>query len=154
MKHALVIIIAALLFAGCKSKRQLTAESAVAVDSVALSERHRAMAVLSSAISTASLDFDTLEVSIEPQPAAMGDLPPRVRVRAVGGRLAATQSRSRDSIEAFNSLDTVAFRRSSAETRSEHSATTRLYNPPDGTVAVVVAILAAAFLLFLLLRKK
>lgn len=48
----------------------------------------------------------------------------------------------------------VAYHQSATEASTEHTATTRLYNPPDGTMISVAALLAAAVLIWLFLRKR
>lgn len=60
----------------------------------------------------------------------------------------------RDSVEAFNRLDTVAYRQSAAETSTEHTATTRIYNPPDGTAVLIIALVIAGILFFICYRKR
>ena len=60
----------------------------------------------------------------------------------------------KDSVEAFNQLDTVAYKKSAAEASTEHTATTRLYIPPSGTAVAVVALIIAGVLIFIFLRKK
>ncbi len=57
-------------------------------------------------------------------------------------------------VEAYNSLDTVAYHQSAAEASTEYTATTRLYNSPDGTAVAVIALIIAGVLIYLFLRKK
>lgn len=60
----------------------------------------------------------------------------------------------RDSVEAYNSLDTVAYKQSAIEASTEHTATTRLYNPPNGTAAVIITILVIGCLVYVFCRTR
>ena len=104
-------------------------------------------------IRQASFDFDTLEVQVE-RPVAYAEKPEIVRLRAVKGRVISQRSAYRDSVEVFNRLDTVAYKTSAVKTSTEHSATTRLYNPPSGTAILVAAIVIAGVVVYLFLRKR
>ena len=42
----------------------------------------------------------------------------------------------------------VAYKQSDAETSTEHTATMRLYNPPDGTAVLVIALIIAGILFY------
>ena len=57
-------------------------------------------------------------------------------------------------VENYNCIDTVAYHQSAVESSAEHSATTRLYNPPSGTAVAVVALIIAGVLIYIFLRKK
>ncbi|MGM9856526.1 MAG: hypothetical protein ACI30Y_01815 [Candidatus Limisoma sp.] len=54
----------------------------------------------------------------------------------------------RESVEAFNQHDTVAYKKSADEASTEHTATTRLYNPPDGTAVAIITILVIVCLIY------
>ena len=152
MRTLIFIIILAIL-TGCKSQKQVVSDKSLDIDSVAYSEHHRTIAVIDSAIRSTSFDFDTLEVNVE-RPSAYTEKPEVIRLKAVKGRVINQRRVHRDSVEAFNRLDTVAYRQSAAESSTEHTATTRLYNPPDGTATVIITILVIGGLIYVFYRKR
>lgn len=151
--RSIILILLLALISSCRSQKSLQSDKSVAVDSIARSEHHRSIAVIDSVVRSTSFDFDTLEVLVE-RPSSLADAPEIIRLKAVKGRVIARQSAYRDSVEAFNRLDTVAYKKSAAEASTEHSATTRLYNPPDGTAVSIIALVIAGVLVYLFLRKK
>lgn len=157
MRSPIIIITLALTFCACKSHKDITSNQSVTTDSVARSEHHRTIAAIDSAIRHIDFCFDTLKINIE-RPYLVADTvctqSEIIRIKAVKGRVIDKRSVHRDSVEAFNRLDTVAYHQSAAETSTEHSATTRLYNPPDGTIIFVAAILAAGILIYLFLHRR
>ena len=162
--RSIIFILALSLLASCKSQKQVVSDKTLAVDSVARSEHHRTMAVIDSAIRNIDFSFDTLKINIErpylandtlgSQPSALGSQTEIIRIKAVRGRVINQRRVHRDSVEAFNRLDTVAYRQSAAESSTEHTATTRLYNPPDGTAVLIVALVIAGVLFFVCYRKR
>ncbi len=152
MRSLIFIIILAIL-TGCKSQKQVVSDKSLNIDSVARSEHHRTIAVIDSAIRSSSFDFDTLEVSVE-RPSAYAEKPEVIRLKAVKGRVINQRRVHRDSVEAFNRLDTVAYHQSAAEASTEHTATTRLYNPPDGTATVIITILVIGGLIYVSYLKR
>lgn len=155
--RSLIFIIALALITSCRSHKELQQDKSLAVDSVARSEHHRTIAVIDSAIRNIDFSFDTLKINIE-RPYSIGDTvacqSEIIRIKAVKGRVIDRRRVLRDSVEAFNRLDTVAYRQSAAETSTEHTATTRLYNPPDGTAAVIITILVIDCLIYVFYRKR
>ncbi len=155
--RSLIFIIALALITSCRSHKELQQDKSLAVDSVARSEHHRTIAVIDSAIRNIDFSFDTLKINIE-RPYSIGDTvacqSEIIRIKAVKGRVIDRRRVLRDSVEAFNRLDTVAYRQSAAETSTEHTATTRLYNPPDGTAAVIITILVIGCLIYVFYRKR
>ena len=151
--RSLIILLALALITSCRSHKELQQDKSLAADSIARSEHHRTIAVIDSAIRSTSFDFDTLEVSVE-RPTAYAEKPEVIRLKAVRGRVINQRRVHRDSVEAFNRLDTVAYRQSAAESSTEHTATTRLYNPPDGTAAVIITILVIGGLIYVFYRKR
>lgn len=149
----MIFLLALALITSCRSHKELQQDKSLAVDSIARSEHHRTIAVIDSAIRSTSFDFDTLEVSVE-RPTAYAEKPEVIRLKAVRGRVINQRRVHRDSVEAFNRLDTVAYRQSAAESSTEHTATTRLYNPPDGTAAVIITILVIGGLIYVFYRKR
>ena len=155
--RSLIFIIALALITSCRSHKELQQDKSLAVDSVARSEHHRTIAVIDSAIRNIDFSFDTLKINIE-RPYSIGDTvacqPEIIRIKAVKGRVIDRRRVQRNQVEAFNRLDTVAYRQSAAETSTEHTATTRLYNPPDGTAAVIITILVIGCLIYVFYRKR
>ncbi|PWB00296.1 hypothetical protein [Duncaniella muris] len=149
----MIFLLALALITSCRSHKELQQDKSLAADSIARSEHHRTIAVIDSAIRSTSFDFDTLEVSVE-RPTAYAEKPEVIRLKAVRGRVINQRRVHRDSVEAFNRLDTVAYRQSAAESSTEHTATTRLYNPPDGTAAVIITILVIGGLIYVFYRKR
>ena len=153
MRH-IIFIVALALLTGCKSHKNIVSDKSLEIDSVARSEHHRTIAVIDSIVRNIDFSFDTLKINIE-RPSVIAEQPPEIiRVTATKGRVIDRRRVYRDSVEAFNQLDTVAYKKSAAEASTEHTATTRLYNPPDGTAVAVVALIIAGVLIYLFLRKK
>lgn len=153
MRHLTIILFATCILAGCKSQKQFISSQSVATDSLAHSEHHRTIAVIDSAIRHSDFSFDTLKIEIE-RPTSVGEASEIIRLKAVKGRVIDRRQMFRDSVEAYNSLDTVAYKQSAIEASTEHSATTRLYNPPNGTAAVIITILVIGVLIWLFYRKR
>lgn len=155
--RSLIFILALALITSCRSHKELQQDKSLAVDSIARSEHHRTIAVIDSAIRNIDFSFDTLKINIE-RPYSIGDTvasqPEVIRIKAVKGRVIDRRRVHKDSVEAFNRLDTVAYRQSAAETSTEHTATTRLYNPPDGTAVMIIALVIAGILFFVCYRKR
>lgn len=151
--RSLIFIIALAILTGCKSQKQVVSDKSLDIDSVARSEHHRTIAVIDSAIRNIDFSFDTLKINIE-RPVENAERPEIIRLTATKGRVIDRRSVHRDSVEAFNRLDTVAYRQSAAESSTEHTATTRLYNPPDGTAAVIITILVIGCLIYVFYRKR
>lgn len=155
--RSIIFILALALITSCRSHKELQQDKSLAVDSVARSEHHRTIAVIDSAIRNIDFSFDTLKINIE-RPYLIGDTvacqPEIIRIKAVRGRVIDRRRVHRDSVEAFNRLDTVAYHQSAAETSTEHTATTRLYNPPDGTAVLIIALVIAGIIFFVCYRKR
>ncbi len=149
----IIFIVAIALLTGCKSHKDIVSDKSLDIDSIARSEHHRTIAVIDSAIRHSDFSFDSLKIVIE-RPTSVGKAPEVIRLKAVKGRVIDRRRVYRDSVEAFNQLDTVSYKKSAAEASTEHTATTRLYNPPDGTLISVFAILIAGILVYLFYRKK
>lgn len=155
--RSLIFILALALITSCRSHKDLQQDKSLAVDSIARSEHHRTIAVIDSAIRNIDFSFDTLKINIE-RPYSISDTvacqPEIIRIKAVKGRVIDRRRVHKDSVEAFNRLDTVAYHQSAAETSTEHTATTRLYNPPDGTAVMIIALIIAGILFFVCYRKR
>lgn len=151
--RSLIFILALSLLASCKSHKEVVSDKSLDIDSVARSEHHRTIAVIDSAIRNIDFSFDTLKINIE-RPVEYAEAPEIIRLTATRGRVIYRRRVHRDSVEAFNRLDTVAYHQSAAEASTEHTATTRLYNPPDGTAVLIVALVIAGVLFFVCYRKR
>ena len=150
--RSLIILFLTCALLGCKSQKNVVASQSVNTDSLAHSEHHRSLAVIDSLVRNIDFSFDSLKINIE-RPVEYAEAPEVVRLTAVRGRIIDRRSAHRDSVEAFNRLDTVAYRQSAAEASTERSATTRLYNPPDGTAVLVIALIIAGVLFYVFFRK-
>lgn len=155
--YLLFALAATAFLVGCRSHKEIVNDTSLSVDSVARSEHHRTTAVIDSLVRNIDFSFDTLKINIE-RPYSIGDTvacqPEIIRIKAVKGRVIDRRRVHRDSVEAFNRLDTVAYRQSAAETSTEHTATTRLYNPPDGTAVIIIALIIVGILFFVCYRKR
>ena len=150
----LLFVLAATTFlGGCRSHKEAVNNKSLNSDSIARSEHHRTIAVIDSAIRNIDFSFDTLKINIE-RPVEYAEAPEIIRLTATRGRVIDRRRVHRDSVEAFNRLDTVAYHQSAAETSTENTATTRLYNPPDGTAAVIITILVIGCLIYVFYRKR
>ena len=149
----MIFLLALALITSCRSHKELQQDKSLAVDSIARSEHHRTIAVIDSAIRNIDFSFDTLKINIE-RPVQYAEAPEVIRLTATKGRVIDRRSVHRDSVEDFNRLNTVAYHQSAAETSTEHTATTRLYNPPDGTAAVIITILVIGCLIYVFYRKR
>lgn len=129
------------------------ASQSVKTDSLAHSEHHRTIAVIDSAMRHIDFSFDTLTINIE-RPVEYAEAPEIIRVTATKGRVIDKRRVHRDSVEAYNQLDTVAYHQSAAEASTEHTATTRLYNPPNGTAVAIITILVTGCLIYVFFRKR
>ena len=151
--RSLIILFLTCALMGCKSQKNVVASQSVNTDSLAHSEHHRTIAVIDSVVRNIDFSFDTLKINIE-RPVQYAEAPEIVSLTAVRGRVIDRRSAHRDSVEDFNRLDTVAYHQSAAESSTEHSATTRLYNPPDGTAVLIIALVIAGVLFYVCYRKR
>lgn len=151
--RSLILIITLAILTGCKSQKQVVSDKSLDIDSIARSEHHRTIATIDSMMRSTSFDFDTLEVQIE-RPTAYAEKPEVIRLKAVKGRVMDKRRVQRNQVEAYNQLDTVAYKKSAAEASTEHTATTRLYNPPDGTAVAIITILVIGCLIYVFYRKR
>lgn len=151
--RTLIILFLTCALVGCKSQKKVVASQSVNTDSLAHSEHHRSIAVIDSVVRNIDFSFDTLKINIE-RPVEYAEAPEIIRLTATRGRVIDRRRAHRDSVEAFNRRDTVAYHQSAAESSTEHSATTRLYNPPDGTATVIITILVIGCLIYVFYRKR
>ena len=142
------------LITSCRSNKEVLVDTTQHTDSVARSETHRSIVTIDSLIRHTDFRFDTLNVTIE-RPSIIAEQPPEIiRLTAVKGRVVDRRKLQKNQLEDYNRLDTVAYKQSAVESSTEHTATTRIYNPPDGTAVAIIAIIIIAILIFLYFRKK
>ena len=139
-----------LILVSCRSHKELQSDIALSVDSVAQSSQHRTLALLDTMGTRFSLDFDTLEISVERQVATVPEI---VRIKAVKGRVDKHNTQYQAITETHNRLDTVAYKMSTTDSTTEHSATTRVYDPPK-TTSFLLVLLHIGGLAFLYLRSR
>lgn len=151
--RTLIILFLTCALVGCKSQKNVVASQSVNTDSLAHSEHHRSISVIDSVVRNIDFSFDTLKINIE-RPVQYAEAPEIIRLTATKGRVIDRRSSQRDCVEVFNRLDTVAYHQSAAESSTEHSATTRLYNPPDGTAVLINALVIAGILFYVFYRKR
>ena len=151
--RTLIILFLTCALVGCKSQKKVVASQSVNTDSLAHSEHHRSISVIDSVVRNIDFSFDTLKINIE-RPVEYAEAPEIIRVTATKGRVIDKRRVHRDSVEAYNQLDTVAYHQSAAEASTEHTATTRLYNPPDGTAVAIITILVIGCLIYVFYRKR
>lgn len=151
--RSLILLLALALITSCRSHKELQQDKSFAVDSVARSEHHRTIATIDSLMRSTTFDFDTLEVQVE-RPTAYAEKPEVIRLKATKGRVIDQRRVQRNQVEAYNQLDTVAYKKSAAEASTEHTATTRLYNPPNGTAVTIITILVIGCLIYVFYRKR
>lgn len=151
--RSLILLLALALITSCRSHKELQQDKSLAVDSVARSEHHRTIATIDSLMRSTTFDFDTLEVQVE-RPTAYAEKPEVIRLKATKGRVIDQRRVQRNQVEAYNQLDTVAYKKSAAEASTEHTATTRIYNPPNGTAVAIITILVIGCLIYVFYRKR
>lgn len=148
------------VLASCRSQKAVQKDVALTADTLAASAQHHTTATLDSAFARLSLDFDTLDITIERETPALPidtfALPRKetVKLRAVKGNLTDTRARHRQLAEHHQSRDTLAYRLTSADRSAEHTATTRLYDPPNTTAVIILSILMIGCLIIVLYRKR
>lgn len=152
-RHLVLFFALAATLTGCRSNQEVVNDTSLSVDSIVRSAHHRSIVCIDSAVRRLDFDFDTLNVEIQ-RPSSVAEAPEVIRLKAVRGRVIDQRRVHRDSVEAFNRLDTVAYHQSAAETSTEHTTTTRLYNPPDGTAMFVITIFMIGGLLYVFYRKR
>ncbi|MCH5331863.1 MAG: hypothetical protein J1E33_05600 [Alistipes sp.] len=135
------IILPMLAICSCRSNKESVVDNSRAVDSVARSATHRSFASLDSLMANIDFRFDTLKVNIE-RPSLIADAPPEViRLTAINGRVVDQKRLNSYRVEEYNRADTVSYKQSAARSSTQTSATTRLYNPPDGTAVAIIGII-------------
>ena len=106
--RSLILLLALALITSCRSHKKLQNNSTLEVDSVARSEHHRTIAVIDSIVRNIDFSFDTLKINIE-RPVEYAEAPQIIRLTAIRGRVIDKRRVHRDSVEAYNQLDTVAY---------------------------------------------
>lgn len=167
------------LCASCSTHKQAQKNIAITTDSTQRSDKHRTFLLADSVVQQLNLSFDTLEITIErprldtvaiaPEiPCQRGqktslfglcrvqpelDARQVVKLRAVKGTLTNDRQHHRNIIDTHRQLDTVAYHQATADKSMEHTATTRIYQPPSGTIIILVSLLLVATFVFIRFRK-
>ena len=139
MRHLIFFFVLALI-TSCRSQKNLQSDTTISVDSVAQSSIHRTTAVLDSMGTRFNFDFDTLTISVARQVATIPEI---IRLKAVKGSVSKNNTQYQAITETHNRLDTLAYKMSTSEQTTEHSATTRIYDPPNASGLVLLLIIAA-----------
>lgn len=156
LAYVLIFTAPCLLLGGCKSKKDIVASGSVDIDSLCMGKSSGYILKIDTAIRRLNFTFDTLDIAIERQVAA--DTTHRVRIRAVKGSVIDNRKQVANDIEGYNRLDTVAYKRASATSRAEHTATTSIAEPPNTTlifsaIGCVIIIVVGVFV-YLRHRRK
>lgn len=143
------------LFPSCRAKKEIAVSERTGIDSIAATQSSGYIFRIDSAIGRISLAFDTLDIAIERQVAA--DTTARIRIRAVKGFVIAGRRQTTNDIRGYNRLDSVAYKRVSATSTAEHSATASIAELPDTTLVFAVigglAVIVSAMLVYLKRRR-
>jgi len=120
------------LFSSCRAKKEIAVSEKADIDSTASIHTSGYILKIDTALRRINFAFDTLDIAIERQVAA--DTVHRVRIRAVKGSVIDNRKQIVNDIEGYNRLDTVAYKRATATSRTEHTATTSVAEPPNTTL--------------------
>lgn len=133
---AYILIFTALC--SCKAKKDIVASNTADTDSTASIRTSGYTHRIDSAMRRLSFTFDTLDITIHrhaPDTLGSSAIPTEtVRIRAIGGHIDDRRKQIRDDIAGYNRLDTVAYKRATATSRAEHTATTTAAEPPNTTL--------------------
>ncbi len=133
MKRLLAyILIFTALLTSCRAKKEISVSDKVDIDSTASIHTSGYILKIDTALRRINFAFDTLDIAIERQVAA--DTTERVRIRAVKGSVIDNRKQIVNDIEGYNRLDTVAYKRATATSRAEHTATTSVADLPNTTL--------------------
>ncbi len=149
--RSLTLLALVFLLASCRSQKEAQSQKAVAVDSLARSAQHRTIIQTDSIASRLNFNFDTLTVTIERQ---VAEVPEIVKIRAVGGKIVRSKEQNKLAADHAERLDTLAYKLASSEATSEHTATTRVYDPPNATIIVLASLLLLCGAAYFFFRRK
>lgn len=135
----------------CKSKKEVLVDSNVSVDSASASNLVLSSSLSGSEHHSFDFSFDSIEVRIERQ-TSEALMPEVVKMKVTNGRIIDRKDSQRDSVAVYNSVDSVAFKVSAATSSAEHSASTRVYSPPNATILIFLAAICVVVLIWLRFR--
>ena len=141
------------LITSCRSNKEVVVDTTQQTDSITRSETHRTIVSIDSVFRNIDFKFDTLKVNIQ-RPVEYAEKPEVITLTAIKGEVVDNRQLRHNQLEDYNRLDTVAYKQVSAEASEEHSATTRMYNPPDGTAVLIVLIVIVAILIVIFHRQR
>ena len=150
---AYALIFTALL-TSCRAKKEIAVSDKADTDSTALIRTTGYILKIDTALRRINFAFDTLDIAIERQVAA--DTTQRVRIRAVKGSVIDNRKRIVNDREGYNRLDTVAYKRATATSRAEHTATTSVAEPPNTTLIFTAlgTVIILVFCIFAYLSRR
>lgn len=139
MKRLLAyILVFTALLTSCRAKKEIAVSDKVDIDSTASIRTSGYTHRIDTAMRRLSFTFDTLDITIHrhaPDTLGSSAIPTEtIRIRAVGGHIADRRKQIVNDIEGYSRLDTVAYKRATATSRAEHTATTSVADPPDTTL--------------------
>ena len=148
MRGFVIIAVAALSLASCRTQKEVQTDVAVIRDSVAVAETHRTLAVIDSALANMTLAFDTLTVTVERPSAAE-----TVRLKAVGARLFATSSRHVAAVATAMRTDSAGVAESHIDKSVEKATSVGAYNPPNMMLILTIVCALVVMALLVYFRK-
>lgn len=151
--RTLTLLLLIIIFASCRSHKELRTEIAVSADSVIHSEHHRTIVTVDSLMRNIDFSFDTLKINIA-KPVKYSAKPEIIHIRATKGHLSENSRIRHNHTTEDNKIDSTKYERSSLVSTEENSSATHLYDPPDATSAFIVALLIAGILTLLFIYKN
>lgn len=149
------------ILTSCRSQKAVQVDTSMQLDSVAHSEHHRSFAQIDSAVSRYNLDFDTLNIIIErpvadiPAIDGVAVLPNEViKIKAVKGKFSHSKEQQKFATANEQRLDTLAYKLSAVDKSAEHTATTRVYDPPNATSIILLCLLMVGGVAYFYFHRK
>lgn len=144
MRH--LILILSLILVGCKTNKNIVANSEVNTDSISHKSEYRTITGIDSTLTNNTFDFDTLSITVT-RPAET------ISIRAVKGRVSKDTKEVRKAIDGYGRLDSVAYKNTASSHSADKSETAKWFTPPSGTAVSFLIVALIAILWFLFLRK-
>ena len=139
------------ILTSCRSQKAVQSDISLSVDSVAHSSHHRAIVVFDTLAAKMDFDFDTLNITIE---RPLADVPEIVKIKPVKGKILGSKEQRKLAAAHEERLDTLAYKLASADKSAEHSATTRVYDPPNATGIILFALLIIGGIAYIYFHRK
>ncbi len=142
-----------LALCACRTKQEAAQASSLTIDSIARSAQYRTFEQLDTFAHFINLDFDTLEIQFSESSATPNE-PPVIRLKAIKGSLKEQHNAHKQQTEVYNHLDTTAYHQHAAGSSTEHTTTTRLFNPTTTTMLFPIALIVTLIAIILYFRKR